>query len=176
MPCPAKKGANILQTRVQMSGESALRLAASIALCFAVAYAGARITYPEIPTWYAGLSKPAWTPPNWAFPVVWNVLFLLMAVSLWLLWDRSAPSKPRSIAIGLFLGQLALNAAWSPVFFALHLTQAALLIIIALAVLLAATICHALAVNRAAAWLLVPYLLWILYASTLNAGIVTLNP
>ena len=86
------------------------------------------------------------------------------------------PSKPRSIAIGLFLGQLAFNAAWSPVFFALHLTQAALLIIIALAVLLAATTYHALAVNRAAALLLVPYLLWILYASTLNAGIVALNP
>ena len=81
-----------------------------------------------------------------------------------------------SIAIGLFLGQLALNAAWSPVFFALHLTQVALLIIIALAVLLAATTYHTLAVNRAAAWLLVPYLLWILYALTLNAGIVTLNP
>ena len=150
-----------------MSGTSALRLAASIALCFAVAYAGARVTYPEIPTWYAGLSKPAWTPPNWTFPVVWNVLYLLMAVSLWLLWDRSAPSKARSIAIGLFLGQLALNAAWSPVFFALHLTQVALLIIIALAALLAVTIYQSLSVNRAAAWLLVPYLLWILYASTL---------
>jgi tryptophan-rich sensory protein len=80
------------------------------------------------------------------------------------------------LAIGLFLGQLALNAAWSPVFFALHLTQLALLIITALAVLLAATIYQALLVNRAAAWLLVPYLLWILYASTLNAGIVALNP
>jgi len=159
-----------------MSGKSALRLAASIALCFAVAYAGAHVTYPEIPTWYAGLSKPTWTPPNWTFPVVWNALYLMMAVSLWLLWDRSAPSKTRSIAIGLFFSQLALNAAWSPVFFALHLTQVALLIIIALGVLLATTVYHALAVNRAAGWLLVPYLLWILYASTLNAGIVALNP
>jgi len=159
-----------------MSGKSALGLAASIALCFAVAYAGARVTYPEIPTWYAGLSKPTWTPPNWTFPVVWNALYLMMAVGLWLLWDRSAPSKTRSIAIGLFFGQLTLNAAWSPVFFALHLTQVALLIIIALGVLLATTVYHALAVNRAAGWLLMPYLLWILYASTLNAGIVALNP
>jgi tryptophan-rich sensory protein len=161
---------------MQMSGKSALRFAASIALCFAVAYAGARITYPEIPSWYAGLSKPAWTPPNWAFPIVWNVLYLLMAVSLWLLWDRSPSGKPRRVAIELFLAQLALNAAWSPVFFALHMTRAALLIIIALAVVLAATIYHAISVNRAAASLLVPYLLWILYALTLNAGIVALNP
>jgi translocator protein len=100
----------------------------------------------------------------------------MMALSLWLLWDRSAPGNARSFAIGLFLAQLALNAAWSPVFFGLHMTGLALAIIAALGVVLVAAIYRSLPVNRAAGLLLVPYLLWIVYASSLNAGIVALNP
>ena len=159
-----------------MTARSAVRLAISLAICFAVAYAGARVTDPEIATWYAGLSKPWWTPPSWVFPVVWNALYVMMALSLWLLWDRSARGNARSFAIGLFLAQLALNAAWSPVFFGLHMIGLALVIIAALDVVLVAAIYRSLPVNRAAGLLLVPYLLWIVYASSLNAGIVALNP
>lgn len=160
---------------MEMTERSLLRLIACLALCLGVGLANGSVTYPEIPTWYATLSKPSWTPPDWAFPLVWNVLYAMMGVSLWLLWDRAGDASGRRPAITLFLVQLALNAAWSPVFFALHQTRAALAIAVALAVAVAATILAAWHTHRVAAWLLVPYLAWVLYASALNAGIVALN-
>jgi tryptophan-rich sensory protein len=158
-----------------MTGRSFLRLIGCLALCLGVALASGSVTYPEIPTWYASLSKPSWTPPNWVFPLVWSVLYVMMGVSLWLLWDRAADTGRRRTAITLFLLQLALNAAWSPVFFGLHHTRAALVIIVLLAAAIAATILAAWRTQRVAAWLLAPYLAWVVYAATLNAGIVTLN-
>ena len=110
------------------------------------------------------------------FPLVWTALYLMMAVSLWLLWDRAADTAGRRTALAFFLLQLALNAAWSPVFFRLHRPAAALAIIVLLAGALTATILAAWRAQPAAAWLLIPYLAWVLYATTLNAGIVALNP
>ncbi len=159
-----------------MTARSIVRLAACVALCVGVGLLGGWVTYPQIPTWYAALAKPTWTPPNWAFPVVWNILYVTMGASLWLLWDRAPDGPATRRAIRLFLVQLALNAAWSPVFFALHQTRVALAIIVALALAIAATIAAAWHAMRPAAWLLVPYLAWVLYAASLNAGIVMLNP
>lgn len=99
----------------------------------------------------------------------------MMGVSLWLLWDRAADTRARRTAITLFLLQLGLNAAWSPVFFGLHDTGAALAIILLLPAAIAATILAAWRTQRVAAWLLALYLVWVVYAATLNAGIVTLN-
>lgn len=158
-----------------MTTTSLIRLAACLGLCLGIGAIGGLVTAPEIPTWYAGLTKPSWTPPNWAFPVVWNLLYAMMGVALWLLWDRPRASTGQRAAITAFAVQLALNAAWSPVFFALHQTMAALAIIVALAVAIAVTIAYAWPVQRTAAWLLVPYLAWVTYASTLNAGIVAFN-
>jgi benzodiazapine receptor len=159
-----------------MTISSAVRLLACLALCFAVATAGAMITRPEIPTWYAALAKPSWTPPNWAFPVAWNILYALMAVSLWLLWERAREGVPNANrAIGLFMLQLGLNAAWSPVFFAFHALSAALAILVALVLVLAATIWTSAGVDRVAAWLLAPYFAWIVYAASLNGAIVAAN-
>lgn len=156
---------------------SILRLLACFALCFAVAAAGAYVTRPEIPGWYSALAKPSWTPPAWVFPVAWNILYALMAICLWRLWQSArAHSVGAGRAIGLFLVQLALNAAWSPIFFGLHAIRSALAVIVALAIVLAATIIAAYKVDRLAAWLLVPYLAWIFYATSLNAGIAVLNP
>lgn len=155
---------------------AAVRLIASVALCLGVGALGALVTTPEIPTWYAGLIKPRWTPPNWVFPVVWNILYLMMGVSLWLLWQADPRLPERRRAITLFLIQLALNAAWSPVFFALHQPKAGLAIIVLLAMAVAATIITSWRFERRAAVLLMPYLAWIGYAATLNAGIVVLNP
>jgi translocator protein len=151
------------------------RLAICVALCLGVGFVNGMVTYPEIPTWYATLVKPSWTPPNWAFPVVWNILYLMMAVSIWLMWDR--PGEAGSgVPIALFLVQLALNAAWSPVFFAGHHARVALAIIVALGIAIAATIAGAWRVQRTAALLLVPYLAWVIYATSLNAGVVAFNP
>ena len=126
-----------------MTGRSLIRLLLCLALCLGVGFTAGMVTTPEIPTWYASLVKPSWTPPNWAFPVVWNLLYTMMGMSLWLLWDRPhVPSAART-AIALFLLQLALNAAWSPVFFLLHRPAEALAIIGLLVTSIAATVAFA---------------------------------
>jgi benzodiazapine receptor len=136
---------------------------------------GSLVTRPEIATWYASFAKPSWTPPPFAFPIVWTLLYILMGISFWRLWDRQPPAAARSKAMTWFLVQLALNALWSPVFFGWHGTRTALIIIVALLVALAATIITAARVDRAAAWLLAPYLIWVAYATTVNAGVVVMN-
>ena len=100
----------------------------------------------------------------------------MMAVSIWLLWERAAEGPAKFRAVVLFAVQLVLNAAWPPVFFALHQIRLALVIISGLAIAIAATIAAAWHVHRLAALLLVPYLLWVIYAPVLNAGIVVLKP
>lgn len=158
-----------------MKLNSALRLIICLALCLGVGFVNGRVTAAEILGWYSTLVKPPGTPPNWAFPVVWNILYTLMAISLWLLWDRTTASAARTAAISLFLQQLALNATWSPVFFQLQNVFAALLVIIAMDLTVLATIAIAWPIKRAAALLLLPYFAWISYAIWLNAGIWILN-
>lgn len=158
-----------------MTGSSVLRLLTCLALCVGVGFISGSVTTAEIMTWYASLNKPSWTPPNWAFPVVWNILYVMMGVSLWLLWDRAGDTPARRTAIIAFVLQLALNAAWSPVFFGMHQTRVALAIIVLMAIAIAATIIAAWRTQRTAAWLLMPYLAWAIYATTLNAGVVALN-
>lgn len=158
-----------------MTLKSVARLLACVTLCLGLGVLGSIVTRPEIPAWYATLVKPSWTPPPFVFPIAWTTLYILMAVSLWRLWDRALPSPGRTSAIIWFLIQLALNAAWSPVFFGWHGIKGALVIIVALLVAIAMTIVAALRVDRPAAWLLAPYLAWVAYAATLNAGIVAMN-
>ena len=158
-----------------MTSPSIIRLLVCLALCLGVGFASGSVTYPEIPTWYASLVKPSWTPPNQAFPLVWSVLYTMMGFSLWLLWDRGINAAVTRTAIILFIVQLVLNAAWSPIFFALHQTRVALAIIVLMAIAIAATIVAACPSRRVAARLLVPYLAWVVYATSLNAAIVALN-
>jgi benzodiazapine receptor len=154
--------------------KSILRLIACFALCFAVAWLGSVAALPKIPTWYAALNKPSFTPPNDVFPIAWNILYALMAISLWRLWQ--APSgEMRSRAITIFLMQLAVNLAWSWIFFGAESIRGGLSTILALDVLVAMTILAAWKVDRFAASLLLPYLLWIGYATALNAEIARLN-
>ncbi|MDX2205865.1 MAG: TspO/MBR family protein [Hyphomicrobiaceae bacterium] len=155
---------------------SLLRLVACLALCYAIAAVGGYITVQNIPTWYAGLSKPAWTPPNSLFPIVWNILYGMIALSLWLLWDRVAPGPQRTHALRLFGLQLVLNFIWTPVFFGAHWLWTAAAIIVALVLVLALTIRAAWGLDRRAALLLLPYLAWVSYATTLNVGVAALNP
>ncbi|OYX13231.1 MAG: TspO protein [Rhizobiales bacterium 32-66-8] len=161
--------------RTAVSGPSLMRLLACLALVAVVALVGSLSTSAKISTWYAGLSKPGWTPPNLAFPIAWTILYVLMAISLWRLWESPFKGSERKCAITLFLVQLGLNAAWSPVFFGLQGILAGLAIIILLLIALAATIDSALQVDTLAGWLLVPYLLWVCYAATLNGAIAVLN-
>lgn len=154
---------------------SIVRLVACLALVLVVAALAGLVTEPEIATWYADLAKPSWTPPRVAFPVAWTLLYVLMAVALWRLWDRAPPSPQRRQALAFYFVQLALNAAWSPVFFGLHAIDAGLAVIVALVVALFGTVVTSARVDRPAAILLLPYLAWVVYATTLNAGILAMN-
>ena len=155
--------------------ESGVRLVVSLLMCLGVGIAESFVTRPEIPTWYATLAKPSWTPPPVAFPIVWTILYVLMAISFWRLWESEARSSDRTKAMIWFVVQLLLNAAWSPFFFSLHATATALVIILALSLAIGVTILFASRVDRFAAGLLVPYLVWVVYACSINAGVVFLN-
>jgi len=158
-----------------MQFRTTIRLAACLVLCVGVGAVQGAVTRPEIAGWYGTLRKPSWMPPSSLFPIAWSVLYILMAVALWRLWEKAAPSPARNWAIGLFLVQLALNAAWSPLFFGAHATRAALIDIMLLLAAIAVTMIASARVDRVAAWLLAPYLAWVAYAATLNGGIVWMN-
>ncbi|MDE2498581.1 MAG: tryptophan-rich sensory protein [Alphaproteobacteria bacterium] len=134
---------------------------------------GAYFTMPNIATWYAFLTRPWWTPPAYVFGPVWTALYALMAVAIYLAW-RSGGAERRLIA-SVFVAQLVLNALWSIVFFGMHSPAMALAVIAMLWLSIAWLIMLVAPRARTAAWLLVPYLLWVSYAATLNLGIVVLN-
>ncbi|WP_051335754.1 TspO/MBR family protein [Methylocapsa acidiphila] len=154
---------------------SMIRLGLCLALCAAIAGLGGRATASQIPTWYASLAKPPWTPPNFVFPLAWGILYLLIALSLWRLWDRAVPSPARTRALRLFVGQLVLNAIWSPIFFGLHAIWSGFAILLAICAILAATIFQSAKADRASAMLLAPYFAWLCYAGALNGAILILN-
>jgi tryptophan-rich sensory protein len=117
--------------------------------------------------WYAGLAKPSWNPPSWVFGPVWSVLYTLMAVAAWLVWCRGgwqAQHRP----LTLYLIQLALNAVWTPLFFGFQRPGIALVDIMLLFIAIAATLRAFLRVRPVAGWLLVPYLIWVGFATVLN--------
>jgi len=148
-----------------------LGLVAFVLLCFGVSVFGGMVTAPAIREWYAALAKPSWTPPGWVFGPVWTLLYPLMAVSGWTVW-REGRSR---IAVLLFLLQLALNATWPWLFFGRRRPDWAFFDIVALAVVLVATIVAFYRVRRRAALLLVPYLAWVVFAGALNFAVWQLN-
>lgn len=154
-------------------------LVASIALVALVAYLGTLATIPNTEGWYADAAKPAWTPPDWLFGPVWTILYIAMAYAAWRVW-RTPNSRARTTALTLYLVQLLLNGIWSPLFFAGYplwgetALWAAAVDILLLAVMIVATIVAFLRVDKPAAYLLGPYITWVLYATTLNIGIAAL--
>ena len=141
----------------------------------AVAVSASLITQPNIPTWYAGLEKPGFTPPNWAFPVAWTLLYAMMAYALWRILSLPKDRPSRSAAIVAFFVQLALNGLWSFAFFGGRSPGAGLVVIAALIVAIGAAIRTFWRLDRVAALLLVPYLAWVAYATLLNGTIWRLN-
>ena len=153
---------------------SIVKLVVSFAMTAAAAVIGSLATREAVEGWYATLQKPAFTPPGWVFGPAWTVLYIAMATALFLAWR--APEKSPRVPILLFTVQLALNALWSVLFFGLHQPLLALIEIVALWILILLTTLSFLPRSRAAAALMVPYLLWVLFATALNLGIVLLNP
>lgn len=146
-------------------------LGAWLALCYAVALVGSQFTAGA---WYEQLVKPAWTPPGWVFGPVWTVLYGAMAVAAWFVWKDHGFGGAR-LALGLFLVQLALNLAWSWLFFGEQRIGLALVDIAALLLAILLTMIAFWRRRRLAAILLVPYLLWVIFASMLNFEIWRLN-
>jgi translocator protein len=125
--------------------------------------------------WFRGLEKPAFQPPDWIFGPVWTLLYIMMGVAAFLVFRRGLDAPGVKAALVAFVAQLALNAAWTPVFFAAQSLIGALVIIIALVVLLLVTVRLFFGVDRLAGWLLVPYLLWVSFATVLNATLFVMN-
>lgn len=144
---------------------------------FIVAFAaiiGSFANMSSIPTWYAGLEKPFFNPPNSIFGPVWTVLYIMIAISLYKIWTTKSAQPKRGLYI-LFGAQIILNTLWSVVFFGLRNPELAILVISGLLVSITAMIIGFRRVSTAASYLLIPYLLWTMFATVLNLSIVYLN-
>jgi benzodiazapine receptor len=147
-----------------------LGLAGFLVVCFAVAAVGGAVTAGSVLTWYPTLDKPVFTPPDWLFGPVWAALYAAMAIAGWRVW-RVAGFAGARIALSLFAVQLALNGAWSILFFGAHRIGLALVDIVFLwSAILAVTVAFW-RIDRLAGVLFLPYLLWVGYAAVLNAAI-----
>jgi len=137
---------------------------------------GSVFTFEAIPTWYATLNKPFFSPPSWVFGPVWTALYLLMGIAAYLVWERGIGNKTVKSALGLFGIQLALNTLWSIAFFGFRSPLAGVVIIILLWVAIAATIKAFWGISRTAGYLMLPYIAWVSFAAVLNAAVALLNP
>ena len=146
-------------------------LAGWFLICFMAAAFGSLFIPGQ---WYASLNKPAWNPPNWIFGPVWTLLYVMMALAAWLVWRRGGWAAQK-YPLGWFLIQLALNAAWTPLFFGLKNPSLAFGEILLLWLAIAATLVSFRRVDKAAAWLLAPYLAWVSFAALLNLTLLRLN-
>lgn len=164
-----------LQPERQSLLTNALALVVSVAACFGAAAIGSAFTSPAIPTWYAGLSKPAWTPPSWLFGPVWTLLYLSMGVAAWLVWRERANYTGVRLALLIFGVQLALNALWSIIFFGMKRPGLAFIEIMILWEAILLTFLAFRRIDTLAALLLLPYLLWVSFAALLNFTIWRMN-
>ncbi len=140
-----------------------------LAACFAAGSTGGLFSPGD---WYRNLVKPSWTPPDWAFPVVWTSLYICMATA----GARAAMSEDNSVAMALWSLQIALNGLWTPVFFGLKKIKLGMIVLSALWCSVAITLVALYQVDWIAGLLFVPYLLWVTIAGALNASVWKLNP
>jgi benzodiazapine receptor len=152
-----------------------IKLAASVVVSLLAGFIGSFFTTPKIAGWYAGLNKPSFTPPGWLFGPVWTALYVLMGIALYLVWRKGLAAKGVRAALVIFFAQLVLNALWSYAFFGAESPLAGLVVIIALWAMIVASIAAFAPISPVAAWLLVPYILWVTFATVLNASIYFLN-
>ena len=151
------------------------KLVMCIVVCELAGAIGSLATARAIPAWYETLVKPSFNPPGWIFGPVWICLYGLMGVAAFLVWRQGLTDRRVRAAMTAFVIQLAINAAWSPLFFGLRSPIAGMIDIVLLWGSIAATIVLFARVSVPAAWLLAPYILWVSFAAILNAAIVRLN-
>jgi benzodiazapine receptor len=152
-----------------------IKLVISIVLCQVAGVIGSVFTTKSVSTWYPTLSKPPFTPPSWLFAPVWITLYALMGISLFLVWRKGAGIIHVRIAIVVFAVQLVLNASWSVAFFGLRSPLAGLIVIVLLLAAIFLTIIHFYRISMPAGLLLLPYVVWVGFATVLNASIYAMN-
>lgn len=152
----------------------AIKLSFSVLICLIAGFIGSFFTTPSITTWYATLNKPIISPPNWLFAPVWTTLYILMGIALFLVWMKN-DKKQIKLAFIFFFTQLTLNSLWSILFFGLKSPFLALLEIIVLWLFILLTIIKFFKIKKLAGWLMIPYLVWVSFASVLNFLIFQLN-
>ena len=152
-----------------------LKLTVSIIACLMAGAFGSVFTFSSIPTWYASLNKPFFTPPNWLFGPAWTTLYILMGIALFLVWNKGFKDKEPKLALYVFSIQLILNAAWSFLFFGLRSPLLGLAGIIPLWVSILLTIWRFWKIDKRAGALLIPYLVWVSFATALNYAVLAMN-
>jgi tryptophan-rich sensory protein len=158
-----------------MSWEDVVRLIASIVICEGAGGIGAIFTTPAISTWYRGLKKPSFTPPNAVFGPVWVTLYFLMGVAVFLVWREGLNQTGVTAAFIVFWGQLLLNVLWSVVFFGLKSLLGGMVVIVLLWLAILASIILFFGVSPVAGGLLIPYIIWVSIAANLNFQVWRLN-
>lgn len=161
--------------RLEDHMKKALGILVFVLICELAGIIGSLFTTPSIPGWYAALTKPPFNPPNWVFAPVWTTLYALMGIAAYLVYEKGLKRDDVRKALVVFAGQLILNALWSIVFFGAHLILGAAVLIVFLWGMIAATIWLFSRISKAAAYLLVPYILWVSFATVLNISLYVLN-
>ena len=149
------------------------KLLISIVFVLAIGYVGSIFTTDSISNWYKTLNKPSFNPPNWLFGPVWTILYILIGISLYLVWV--SPIQNKTLAYTFFAVQLFLNLLWSFLFFRNHMIGSAFIEIILLWFAILMNILYSYSVSKTSAYLLIPYILWVTFAALLNFSIWKLN-
>ena len=147
----------------------------SLVITLGIAYVASLFTRPEIAGWYSSLNKPAFNPPSWLFAPVWITLYIIIAIAAYIIWKKRERSSEYTTTVVIYVIQLLLNFSWSIVFFGMHQILAALIVILALLVAIILNINWFGRFSKAAAWMMVPYLLWVSFGTLLNLSILILN-
>jgi translocator protein len=158
-----------------MKKRDVLRASIAVFVCELAGIIGSVFTIQSVSSWYPTLNRPPFTPPNWIFAPAWTILYALMGVSLYIIWDKGPENKKNREAVAIFGAQLALNVLWSVLFFGLRSPLLALAEMLVLWPAIVLTYLKFREIDKNAGLLLVPYLLWTTFAAVLNYSIVILN-
>ncbi|KAJ7295250.1 hypothetical protein O6H91_05G110600 [Diphasiastrum complanatum] len=147
----------------------------AVAMPVALGFLATSISPGANTDWYRSLNKPPWTPPNWVFPLMWTILYILMGGASWLIWKEGG-FKTQALPLGFYIAQLILNFLWTPLFFGLRYFGLAFVEIVLMWVAILVTIILFWPVNHAAAYMLLPYIIWVTLAASINLYVWIRNP
>jgi tryptophan-rich sensory protein len=152
-----------------------LKLVIAVLICLLAGFIGSVFTSRSVSTWYTTLDKPSFNPPDWVFAPVWTLIFILMGISLYLVWYKGIATEGVKVALIPFAAQFFFNILWSLLFFGLQSPFYAFIEIIILWITILLTIIYFYRISKVSSYLLIPYILWVSFAAVLNFMIVMLN-